>query len=209
MQNSMMEDGMADFFPRREADLLEWLKNFSTVLEANASAWNIPAEVASDLTAKVNAYETSYVAAKGENSTKALVLEKNEKKEEAKAAVRSVKNKYIDHNEAVSNPDRERLGLPIRDRNPSPARKPTSRPLLEVVPTNNRQHTVAAVNQATGKKVKPADAYGVRYGWEIREAAPAKAAALRRSVFRVKTTVDCDEEYRGMGLRSDIVKAIL
>jgi hypothetical protein len=193
-KNSKMEGFMADFFPKREADLLEWLKNFSAVVAGNATAWNIPATAAQDLTAKVAAYETTYEAAKGENGTKALILEKNEKRDALKAEVRNIKNKYIDYNDAVTDPDRERLGLPIRDRMPTPKPKPTSRPLLEVVPTNNRQHTATAINQATGKKTKPEDAHGVRYVWEIRDAAPSNAEDLRHSVFRVKTTEVFDYE---------------
>jgi hypothetical protein len=198
-KNSKMEGTMADFFPKREADLLEWLKNFSAVLAAKASAWNIPANVAQDLAAKLAAYETTYEAAKGENGTKALILEKNEKRDVLKADVRNIKNKYIDYNDAVTDPDRERLGLPIRDRNPSPKPRPVSRPLLEVLPTNNRQHTATAINQTTGKKTKPADAHGVRYGWEIRDDAPANADDLRRSVFRMKTTEVFDYEERDRG----------
>jgi len=190
---------MADFFPAREAELLEWLKNFSTVLAENASAWNVPADVASGLTAAVKGYETAYEAAKGENGTKALLLEKTEKKDALKGDVRNIKNKYLDYNDAVSDPDRERLGLPIRDRNPTPKSRPTGRPLLEVAPTNNRQHTATAINQGTGKKAKPDGVHGVRYVWEIREAGPSNADDLRRSVFRIKTTevFDYSEEERG------------
>jgi hypothetical protein len=217
---------MADFFPKRDAELLEWLKNFSAVLAENASAWNIPADAASGLTAEAGAYETIYEAAKGENGTRALVLEKNEKRDALKSDVRNIKNKYIDYNDAVTDPDRERLGLPIRDRKPTPKPRPVSRPTLEVLPTNNRQHTAAAINQATGTKTKPADAYGVRYVWEIRETAPANAGELRHSVFRRKTTevfdyneedrgkrvyyADCYENAKGeAGPWSDIVEAII
>jgi hypothetical protein len=71
--------------------------------------------------------------------------------------------------------------------------------LLEVLPTNNRQHTATAINQATGKKTKPSDAHGVRFVWEIRDDPPANADALRRSVFRMKITevFDYDETERG------------
>jgi hypothetical protein len=225
-KNNKTEGVMADFFPKREADLLEWVKNFSAVVTVKASVWNIPADTAQDLTAKVNAYETTYEAAKGENGTKALILEKNERRDALKADLRNIKNKYIDYNDAVTDPDRERLGLPIRDRNPTPKPKPTSRPLLEVVPTNNRQHTATAINQAAGKKTKPADVHGVRYVWEIRDAAPANADDLRRSVFRIKTTEVFDYEESDRGKRvfyaacyenakgeagpwSDIVEAII
>jgi hypothetical protein len=190
---------MADFLPKRNADLLEWLKNFSSVLSGHAEAWGVPAQTASDLAAKTAAYETLYEAATGENGTRALVLEKNEKRNALKTEVRNIKNKYIDYNDVVADPDRERLGLQARDRKPTPKPRPTSRPVLEIVPSNNRQHTGTAINQGTGKKTKPADAYGVRYAWEIRDAAPANAEELRHSVFRRKVSdiFDYTEEDRG------------
>ncbi|MDR1216251.1 MAG: hypothetical protein LBK25_06190 [Treponema sp.] len=217
---------MASFFPRRGADFLEWLKNFSLALSEHAAAWGILAQVASDLAAKVAAYEALYALATGENGTSALILEKDAARLALETQIREIKNKYIDYNDAVTDPNRDRLGLPIYDRKPSPKPRPTSRPVLEIVPSNNRQHTGTAINQASGKKTKPDDAYGVRYSWEIRDAAPANAGDLRHSVFRRKVSevFDYDEVDRGKrifyaacyenakgesGPWSDIVEAII
>ncbi|MDR1399171.1 MAG: hypothetical protein LBJ41_04545 [Treponema sp.] len=190
---------MADFFPNREAALLEWLKNFGTVLVENAVAWGVPIDTASGLNTQITAYELVYEAAKGENGTKALIIEKDVKQKALKAELRNVKNKFIDYNEAVTKADRERLGLPRRDHKPSPIPRPTSRPTLKVLPTNNRQHTVTAVNQKTGKRSKPDDAYGVRFVWEIRDTLPVNAEDLRHSIFhrKVVTVFDYTEEDRG------------
>ena len=217
---------MADFFPSREAELLEWLKNFGAVVAENATLWSIPAATASGLTAQITAYEAAFEAANGENGTMARIVEKNGKRDALKADVRNVKNKFIDYNDAVTDADRERLGLPRRDRTPTPKPKPTSRPALEVLPTNNRQHTATAINQATGKKTKPDDAYGVRFVSEIRDTPPANAEDLRYSVFRRKVVevFDYPEESRGKkvfyaacyenakgeaGPWSDIIEAII
>jgi hypothetical protein len=189
---------MADFFPRQDANLLKWLKNFSIVLAEHAVTWGVDKETTDDLSKDTTAYEAVYAEATGENGTRALVLEKNEKRDALKSKIRDIKNKHIDYNDAVSEPDRERLGLPLRDRKPTPKPRPKSRPVLEIVPTNNRQHTGTAINQATGKKTKPADAYGVRYAWEIRDDFPTKAEDLRHSVFRRKVSevFDYDENDR-------------
>ncbi|MDR1126976.1 MAG: hypothetical protein LBL06_02485 [Treponema sp.] len=190
---------MPDFFPMRDADLVRWLENFCSVLAEHAEAWGISTSIITGLTAQITAYIKVYDEATGENSTKALVLEKNEKRDALKAEVRDIKNQYVDYNTAVTNPDRERLGLHIRDRHPTPKPRPTSRPSLEITPTNNRQHTGIAINKATGKKTKPADAYGVRYAWEIRDNAPINADDLRHSTFRRKVSqvFNYSEEERG------------
>ncbi|GHV55813.1 hypothetical protein AGMMS49579_19490 [Spirochaetia bacterium] len=217
---------MADFFPRRDADLVDWLKNFSKVVEENATAWTILTATATELKTKVTAYEATFEAATGENATKALVLQKNEDRDALKTYVRDLKNKHIDYNDAVTDPDRERLRLPIRDKTPSPKPRPTSRPELEVIPTNNRQHTATAINQGTGKKNKPDDAYGVKYLSEIRDTPPPDAADLRNAIFTRKTTqvydyteadrgkkvfyAACYENSKGeQGPWSDIIAAII
>jgi hypothetical protein len=217
---------MADFFPRRDADLVDWLKNFSKVIEEDAAAWGIPSATAAELKTQVAAYETTFEAATGENATKALLVKKNEDRDALKGFVRDLKNKYLDYNDAVTGPDRERLRLPLRGKTPSPKPRPTSRPELEVIPTNNRQHTATAINQGTGKKNKPADAYGVKYLSEIRDAPPPNAAELRTSAFSRKTTqvydyteadrgkkvfyAACYENTKGdQGPWSDIIEAII
>jgi hypothetical protein len=190
---------MADFFPTRDIALLEWLKNFSAVLSQHGQAWGIPAHILTDLTGKMSVYETVFESAIGENGTKALVVEKNGKRKALKAEVRNIKNKHIDYNDLIEDADRERLGLPIRDHTHTSKPRPASRPILEVLPTNHRQHTASAINQNTGKKTKPSDAYGVRYGSEIRDEPPDRAEDLRYSVFRRKTSevYDYPESDRG------------
>jgi hypothetical protein len=217
---------MADFFPTKDADLLPWLKNFSTALTAGAAAWDILPAEASTFATKVSAYEVVYDEAVGENRSRPLVIAKNRMKKQIKDSVRTIKNRYLDYNDAVTEEDRARLGLPVHDRDLTPKPAPVSVPVLEVVPRNNRQHTVTALNQKTGKKQKPEDAHGVRFVWEIRDTVPVDAGDLRGSVFRVGTRVvfDYREAERGKrvfyaacyengkgyrGAWSDIVEAVI
>ncbi|MDR2419173.1 MAG: hypothetical protein LBD79_08975 [Treponema sp.] len=135
-------------------------QKFQSVLTENASAWNIPADdVAGGLTTKASTYETTYEAGARTVRRRSFSI-KNENQDALKANVRNIKTKYMDYNDAVTNPARERLDLPIRDQNPTPKPKPMSHPTLEVLPINSRQHIAAAINQATGTKTKPEDAYG-------------------------------------------------
>lgn len=217
---------MSDFFPRRESELLEWLENFSTVLLANASAWDIPLADATNLTMDIKDCVTVYKLAKGENGTKALIFEKNERLKVVKAATRKIKNKYIDHNDVVTNVMRERLGLPIRKRSRSLKPVPIDIPILEVIPINNRQHLLKALNPSDGKKRKPEKTEKVRYVSEIRDIAPTNAGELRHSVSRRKTTTlfiynesdrgkrvfysACYENSKGdLGPWGDIIEAII
>jgi hypothetical protein len=183
-KNCKPESFMASFFPTREAELLGWLENFSTVLTTNADAWDIPKTEADNLANHIKAYAAVYKESKGENGTKALIVEKNEMQKAVLDKVRKIKNRYIDHHDVVTNPHRERLGLPLRDQVSSSKPKPKSRPVLEVTPTNHLQHTVTVLNQTSGKKKKPEDADGICYVWDIRDTAPESADELRHPTFK-------------------------
>jgi hypothetical protein len=56
-----------------------------------------------------------------------------------------------------------------------------------VEPSGKYQHTVIALDSATSKEEKPADAYGVRYAWQLDGTAPATPADLPKSKFSRKT----------------------
>ncbi|GHU53188.1 hypothetical protein FACS1894200_13770 [Spirochaetia bacterium] len=217
---------MADFFPRRDAELLEWGKNFAAVVAENVTQWNISPTVSSDLTAEITAYRTAYELAKGENGTKALIIDKNDAREAMKTEIRSFKNKFIDYNDLVTNADRQRLGLPPRDHKLTPQPPPASRPILQVLPTNNRQHKATALNQTSGKKTKPNDADWVQFVSEIRDTPPDTAGDLRHSIssHKVVRVFNYREADRGKkvfyaacyknakgdeGSWSDIIEAII
>jgi hypothetical protein len=56
-----------------------------------------------------------------------------------------------------------------------------------VLPTrNNFEHLVRALNRDTGDHSKPADAYGVRYAWQVGGEKPASGADLSKTQFTRK-----------------------
>ncbi|MDR2517538.1 MAG: hypothetical protein LBC88_09205, partial [Spirochaetaceae bacterium] len=66
---------------------------------------------------------------------------------------------------------------------------PTSQPDTVVENSvNHYEHKIKALNHATGDTSKPADAYGVRYAWQVGGEKPASGADLPKSKFSRKTT---------------------
>jgi hypothetical protein len=190
---------MPDFLPRRDADLLAWFKNFSSVLNNFYDAWSVPQAIAKALSARVSAYETAYGKACGEDGTKALRAEKNGIRDEMKTFVRRLKNKYINYNDEIGNPERVRLRLKLVNAHRARIPAPTVRPQLEVRPTANRQHRASAVSGENGRKGKPAGVYIVRYAWSIADSAPSNPDHMSRSAYRTRTVkvFDYKESDRG------------
>jgi hypothetical protein len=104
--------------------------------------------------------------------------------------IRWMVNTFINLNAsgAITVEDRLDLGLHVKDTTPSHHPAPTSRPDTDVEPSGKYQHTVITLDSATSKKEKPADAYGVRYAWQLGGTAPASPADLPKSKFSRKTS---------------------
>jgi hypothetical protein len=98
-------------------------------------------------------------------------------------------NTYINPNAngAITVEDRLDLGLSVKDSTMSHHPAPASRPDTDVMPSGKYQHTVTAIDSATHKKEKPADAYGVQYAWQVGEPAPTTPTDLPKSKFSRKT----------------------
>jgi hypothetical protein len=92
------------------------------------------------------------------------------------------------------------LGMNRPDTVPTPHLRPTSRPNTMVERTANYfEHKVSALNAENGKATKPADAYGVRFAWQVGGERPATGAAILNGRFsrRPVITVAYDETERG------------
>ncbi|WP_062328790.1 hypothetical protein [Treponema endosymbiont of Eucomonympha sp.] len=87
--------------------------------------------------------------------------------------------------------DDDKLFWGIRSANtPTSHGAPTSQPDTDVLNSiNHFEHKVRALNHVTGDTSKPADAYGVRYSWQIGGERPATGAALPKTKFSRKTTL--------------------
>jgi hypothetical protein len=74
------------------------------------------------------------------------------------------------HTSRVTNADLRSMNLPVRKSVHTPHPAPKGRP------TNNRQHTIIAEKQETGKREKPVDAAGVKYCWGANPSLPTQSS---------------------------------
>ena len=115
--------GKAFFNATKDATLAASSKNFSTLISATPTAFNLSAAQATSYASVDAAWQAAYVAASVVASrTKALVVAKNAARDNMKLAA-SALAKYVYASAAVSDMQLTQLGLSVRA-TPQPAREP-------------------------------------------------------------------------------------
>jgi hypothetical protein len=180
----------SDWVPTKEQDLVDLIQKWIIVLtdtaKQTAFGWDSTecAEIANKLTAFLTArgvYET-------DNST-AHRLAKDEAKDEAVDAMRDFANASVRFNKKMSDEDKLVMGIRPADTIPTTHPTPTSQPDTAVDNTANHfEHKVRALNRGRNDTSKPADAYGVRYAWQVGGEKPASGEDLPKTKFSRKTT---------------------
>ena len=165
-----------DYIPKNDDELLVFAEHLYAYALANYTRWQVPSPQ-SFLEAPIAAYKTALTAYQNPNHGKIDTLNKNETKKTLDSALRTYIQGFIARNPAVTDEDRERMGLPLRDTIPSPHLEPDVKPVAEAVPSGKGRHTVTALNPQTGNKKKPPLVKGVSFAHRVRgpEEAPAKA----------------------------------
>jgi hypothetical protein len=181
----------SDWIPAREQDLVDlaekWVVTLADTAKQTAFGWN-----ATECTAavgKITAFLTARSAYEADNSTEKRVA-KDEAKEDAVDAMRDFANSSIRFNKKMRDEDKLFLGVRPTDTTPTTHGVPTSQPDTDVLNSiNHFEHKVRALNHVTGDTSKPADAYGVRYAWQVGGEKPASGADLPKTKFSRRTTL--------------------
>jgi hypothetical protein len=180
----------ADWMPHVEAVLVllmtKWKAWLSDTAKQTAFAWEAAACEA--VVSKIDDFLAALEAYQGDDSSVNL-LAKNEAKKAAVAVMRDFAKSSVRFNPKMTDADRLVLGIRPADTTPTNHPVPTSQPDTDVLPTTNHyEHKVRALNHALGDTSKPADAYGVRYAWQVGGERPASGEDLPKTKFTRRTT---------------------
>jgi hypothetical protein len=165
-----------DYIPTTESGLPPFAKTLYAYALANFARWGAPSPQAL-LDAEITAFETALAAYQSPNHGKVDTLAKNESKAALVHALRVYVQGYIARNPAVTDEDKEEMGLPLRDTTPTPHPAPDVRPEAAAEPAGTGAHRVTAINPHTQNKDKPPLVTGVAYARHIRRADEQKLSA--------------------------------
>lgn len=146
---------MADYLPTKDTNFLEWALNFVALCVQNQARWGLPAAETTALNTEVYEYKDVYETAIGPSASKAEVLLKNEKKAALVGSLRDFKRRSIDPNTAVTDPDRERLRLPIYSNKLTRIPPPSTTPEFEFTYPGARRINVHFRDFRSKSKAKP------------------------------------------------------
>ncbi|GHU33129.1 hypothetical protein FACS1894172_11050 [Spirochaetia bacterium] len=191
-----------DYIPHADGAFLDWANTLITYTAGHLSAFKIEQAALTPIQTLFTAYQAKFTAAENPNRGKVDVLAKDEARDALKAAIRPFVKAYLAYNPAVSDTDRESMGLPLHDgtRTPSPA--PTTIPELELDSSIIRQISVHFKDAGSERRGKPAHVHGVELRWALRDNPPSSVEDLTKSAFDTASpyTFTFDEAGRGKAL---------
>jgi hypothetical protein len=148
---------MASFIPTKDAELLAWVTNFSTLITATPTAFGLVAADATTLAGLVTAYSTALTAATNPATrTQVKVAAKDVAKAGLVADVRALARR-IQGTTSVTPEQKLSLGLPVHKTSQTPIPPPVTRPVVTLVGQPfQRTVTIRLVDETTPtKKAKP------------------------------------------------------
>jgi hypothetical protein len=190
----------SDFIPSRDADFSLWTDNFFTYLTGNRERFNIPAEPVNALQLLESDWINKYaIAETPATRTKTTIREKTEARDALVKHLRPFIKEYLTFNHAVTDADRDNMGLPIYKTTRTPVVIPTTIPEFWADTSVIRRLTVHFRDNGSRSGAKPAGVHGVEIRWCILGVPPASIDELIHSAFDTRSpfALDFEESDRG------------
>jgi hypothetical protein len=187
-----------DYIPKRDEVFRDWARNLYTYALSKYSTWNVPSPQTT-LESPLTAFETAFTATQNPNRGKVDVLTKNEARVALEAVMRTYVKAYLSFNPAVSDADREQMGITVYDKTKTPVPPPSTIPEAEIDSSIIRQLTIHYKDNGSEKRGKPQGVHGVEIVWVIMDTVPTAMEEFQNSAFDTASpyTFIFDENQRG------------
>jgi hypothetical protein len=216
-----------DFIPTKDRDFLAWMINFLRYLFPALGRLNFPPDKYQELSMQRDEFASKLeTAEEPATRTKTSVQAKNDARRTLEKNLRALIKEYLSFNHALTNEDRDDLGLPIPKASRTPAPVADTYPGFRIDSSVLRLLIIHFFSLGGASKAKPPGQHGVEIKWVISETPVINIADLLHSAFDTRSpytlefTGDqrgktvyialCWENTRGeKGPWSDIVSAII
>jgi hypothetical protein len=190
----------SDYIPSKESIFSPWVNNFFTYLLAHLTRFSIPAAIVTALQVFKDDWDRKYEIAETPSlRTKATVREKNLSRNTLKKQLRLFIKEYLAFNHAVTDADRDNMGLPVYKTTRTPVPIPTWIPEFWFDTSVLRRLIVHFRDNGKKSGAKPAGVHGAEIRWCILNHAPVSIDELVSSAFATHSpfTLEFDESDRG------------
>jgi hypothetical protein len=181
-----------DFIPSNDRSFLTWLKNLiAYIIVKSASTFGIPDAEFNRLRTETNDFEQKLnVSDAPDTRTKAAVQAKKDARTVVEKTVRLFVKRFLNNNPAVTNADRDSMGLPIYKDTRTPAPVPTDKPDFTIEPRGGSRlevHFHAHDADREQRNAKPNGVHGIEIAWAMLDEAPKSYADLSHSAFDTRS----------------------
>jgi hypothetical protein len=180
-----------DFIPARDEEFADFVSNFSTLVTAAPTSYGLTAAIATTLSGKVSAFTSARTAATNPGTRgPATVLAKDIARRDLEGYVRQLA-RAVQGTLTVTDPQRQALGLTVRDKEPSPIPPPATAPQANIVSVNGNTVRVRLTDPAfPTKRGRPDGVDGAAIFSHVGEEAPNTEAEWTFEGNTTKTTID-------------------
>jgi hypothetical protein len=149
------------YIPSREALLDDWLTNFKALIVLSPTTYGLQVADGTAIQNSYNSWHAAYLAAINPTTrTKSTVITKNEQKSIVLGVVRGYAA-TIRANRAVTDENKNNLGLHVAETTRTPVPPPSTQPVLEVVDTEAGLQVLAVKDEGASRRGKPTGVAGV------------------------------------------------
>jgi hypothetical protein len=190
-----------DFIPTNDRAFLQWSINFMKQLDSMLSRIGFPTDEYQLLSSQRDDFAAKLtLAEEPATRTKVAVSNKDAARKLHEKTIRQDVKEFLNFNRALTDGDREALGLPIykttRTRAPIAKRHPD----FDVDSSEIRRLTIHFFDQENKHtRAKPEGQHGAEIRWGVCDTPPQSVDELIHSTFDTHTpfTIDFDEKQRG------------
>lgn len=141
-----------DYIPSKDAEFNTFQDDFMTIVQPKLNAWNIPAAAFTVLQNEQITWNTAYGVAKNVNNrSRSDVLAKDTARESYEKELREFVQEHLAHNSDVSNTNRKKLGITVRDTERTRVQVPSNSPRISIDKIENMRHTLLITNPKNPK----------------------------------------------------------
>lgn len=123
---------MSGYLPTKDADLDNWASNWSTKVTAAPTTYGLTAPIATAVAALFATWHTAYLAAVAPTTRSPTTIAAKDSAKGAMVPQLRLYSQQVKANDAVSNANKEALGIHIDDTVPTPIPPPASHPIITV-----------------------------------------------------------------------------
>lgn len=173
--------------PRTDDGLRAFAANLLSLCDTNKTVWNITPEAITNVQTLNTAYYTALQVSESPNRRKADTVAKNEAKDALTDGLRVFIGKYLDYNDSITDPIRESLGLPIKDKTLTPVARPSASPVFYIKIQAARILEIHFKPEGEKGSARPKGYSGavIRYG--VLESQPASENDLLLSILATRS----------------------